>query len=86
MYEPKQKEVYTFNGTGRSATVIDAAGTWSRPSRSAEAGSGRPDRPPTRVCEQRDRSTIVVIDVAKHEVVANWPIAPGESAAGWRST
>ena len=25
---------------------------------------------------------IVVIDVAKHEVVARWPIAPGESAAG----
>src|SRR5256885_5765728 len=26
MYEPKMKEVYTFNGTGRSATVIDASG------------------------------------------------------------
>src|SRR5438067_2271912 len=26
MFEPKMKEVYTFNGTGRSATVIDASG------------------------------------------------------------
>src|SRR5207302_7743573 len=25
MYEPKQKEIYTFNGGGKSATVIDVA-------------------------------------------------------------
>src|SRR3954471_9317463 len=26
MFEPKMKEIYTFNGTGRSASVIDASG------------------------------------------------------------
>ena len=29
-----------------------------------------------------DKNSIAVIDVAKHAVVANWPIAPGEEAAG----
>src|SRR5713226_6623834 len=26
LYEPRMKEVYTFNGTGKSASVIDASG------------------------------------------------------------
>ena len=84
MYEPKQKEVYTFNGTGRSATVIDAAGNvvatiplGGKP----EAGVSDPAAGRVYV-NNETASTIVVIDVAKHEVVANWPIAPGESAAG----
>jgi YVTN family beta-propeller protein len=30
-------------------------------------------------------NSIVVIDTAKHEVVANWPIAPGTTRRAWRS-
>jgi DNA-binding beta-propeller fold protein YncE len=84
MFEPKLKEVYTFNGTGRSATVIDAGGSvvatiplGGKP----EAGVSDPDAGRVYVNNETG-SEIVVIDVAKHEVVARWPIAPGESAAG----
>jgi DNA-binding beta-propeller fold protein YncE len=84
MYEPKQKEVYTFNGTGRSATVIDAAGNVvATIPLGGKPEAGVPDPAAGRVYVNNETaSTIVVIDVAKHEVVANWPIAPGESAAG----
>jgi DNA-binding beta-propeller fold protein YncE len=84
MFEPKMKEVYTMNGTGRSATVIDLSGKvvatiplGGKP----EAGVSDPAAGRVYV-NNETASTIVVIDVAKHEVVANWPIAPGESAAG----
>ena len=84
MYEPKQKEVYTFNGTGRSATVIDAAGNVvATIPLGGKPEAGVPDPAAGRVYVNNETaSTIVVIDVAKHEVVANWSIAPGESAAG----
>ena len=84
MYEPKLKEVYTFNGTGRSATVIDAAGNVvATIPLGGKPEAGVPDPAAGRVYVNNETaSTIVVIDVAKHEVVANWSIAPGESAAG----
>jgi len=84
MYEPKMKEVYTFNGSGKSATVIDADGKvvatiplGGKP----EAGASDPAVGRVYVNNETGNE-IVVIDVAKHEVVAKWPIAPGESAAG----
>ena len=84
MYEPKMKEVYTFNGTGRSASVIDATGKvvatiplGGKP----EAGVSDPSVGRVYVNNETGNE-IVVIDVAKHEVAARWPIAPGESAAG----
>ena len=84
MYEPKMKEVYTFNGTGKSASVIDASGRvvatiplGGKP----EAGVSDPAAGRVYVNNETGNE-IVVIDVAKHEVVAKWPIAPGESAAG----
>ena len=84
MYEPKMKEVYTFNGTGKSASVIDASGKvvatiplGGKP----EAGVSDPAAGRVYVNNETGNE-IVVIDVAKHEVVAKWPIAPGESAAG----
>jgi DNA-binding beta-propeller fold protein YncE len=84
MYEPKQKEVYTFNGTGRSATVIDAGGTVvATIPLGGKPEAGVPDTATGRVYVNNETGNeIVVIDVAKHEVVAKWPIAPGESAAG----
>jgi DNA-binding beta-propeller fold protein YncE len=84
MFEPKMKEVYTMNGSGRSATVIDAAGNvvatiplGGKP----EAGVSDPAAGRVYVNNETG-SEIIVIDAAKHEVVARWPIAPGESAAG----
>src|SRR5438105_5682492 len=84
MYEPKMKEVYTFNGTGRSASVIDASGkvVATNPlGGKPEAGVSDPSVGRVYVNNETGNE-IVVIDVAKHEVVAKWPIAPGESAAG----
>jgi DNA-binding beta-propeller fold protein YncE len=84
MYEPKMREVYTFNGAGKSASVISAAGSvvatiplGGKP----EAGVSDPAAGRVYVNNETGNE-IVVIDVAKHEVAARWPIAPGESAAG----
>jgi YVTN family beta-propeller protein len=84
MYEPKQKEVYTFNGGGKSASVIDAASgkvvatipLGGKPEAGVSDGAGRV------FVNIENLNNIAVIDVATHAVVANWPIAPGEEAAG----
>ena len=84
MFEPKMKEVYTMNGSGRSATVLDASGNvvatiplGGKP----EAAVSDPAAGRVYVNDETGNE-VVVIDSAKHEVVARWPIAPGESAAG----
>jgi DNA-binding beta-propeller fold protein YncE len=33
-------------------------------------------------CNIEDKSEVVAIDTAKHEVVAHWPLAPGEEPSG----
>jgi hypothetical protein len=85
LYEPNQKEIYAFNGRGHSATVI-AAGTGK-----AVATIPLPGKPEFAACDPKagriydnleDKNAVAVIDTAKHEVVATWPIAPGESASG----
>ena len=84
MYEPKQKEVYTMNGSGKSASVIDASGkVVATIPLGGKPEAAVPDTAAGRVYVNNETGNeIVVIDVAKHEVVARWPIAPGESAAG----
>jgi DNA-binding beta-propeller fold protein YncE len=84
MYDPKQKEVYTFNGSGKSASVINAAGTVvATIPLGGKPEAGVPDTAAGRVYVNNETgNSIAVIDGAKHEVVATWPIAPGESAAG----
>jgi DNA-binding beta-propeller fold protein YncE len=84
MFEPKMKEVYTFNGTGRSATVIDAGGkVVATIPLGGKPEAGVADPAAGRVYVNNETGAeIVVIDVATHQVVAKWPIAPGESAAG----
>ncbi len=84
MYEPKQHEVYTFNGSGKSASVIDAKGTVvATIPLGGKPEAGVPDPAAGRVYVNNETGhEIIVIDVTKHEVVARWPIAPGESAAG----
>ena len=84
-YDPARKEVYVFNHTGNSATVIDAqkaavvttiqlGGSPEFPVVDAAAG---------RVyCNLEDKSETAVIDTAKHEVIARWPLAPGQEPTG----
>ena len=84
MYDPRQREVYTFNGSGKSATVINAAGTVvATIPLGGKPEAGVPDVAAGRVYVNNETgNSLAVIDGAKHEVVATWPIAPGESAAG----
>ena len=85
VYEPKRREVYVFNHTGNSCTVIDAKS--SSVVTTIQLG-GNPefaavDEAAGRVyCNIEDKSEVVVIDTSKHEVVARWPLAPGEEPSG----
>jgi DNA-binding beta-propeller fold protein YncE len=85
LYVPGVQEVYTFNGFGKSATVF-----------SAKTGEvittiplpGKPEFAQVDLKAGRiynnieDTSEVVVIDIKTHEIVAKWPIAPGEEASG----
>lgn len=85
VYEPRRREVYIFNHTGNSATVIDAK-TAKVVSTIALGGSpefAAVDSAVGRVyCNIEDKSEVVAIDTAKHEVVARWPVAPGKEPSG----
>jgi DNA-binding beta-propeller fold protein YncE len=84
LFEPKRKEIYTMNGSGKSATVIDAGGSvvatiplGGKP----EAAVSDPAAGRVYINNETGNS-IVVVDVSTHAVVARWPIAPGATAAG----
>jgi len=85
LYEPAHKEVYTFNGTGKSATVFDAT---TGAVKATIPLAGKPEFAVVDVKAGRiynnieDTSTVVAIDTATHKVVNTWPIAPGEEASG----
>jgi YVTN family beta-propeller protein len=85
IYEPGRQQVYAFNGRGNSATVIDAAtskvlATIALPGKPEFAAA---DPSVSRVyCNLEDQSLVAAIDTTKHQVVATWPIAPGEEASG----
>jgi YVTN family beta-propeller protein len=84
-YEPARGELYVFNHRGNSATVIDAK-TSSVVTTISLGGSpefGVADGAAGRVyCNIEDKNEIAVIDTAKHEVVARWPLAPGAEPTG----
>jgi YVTN family beta-propeller protein len=85
LYVPGFQEVYTFNGRGHSATVIN-------PQTGAVVATiplaGKPefavfDPAAGRIYNNiEDANEITVIDAKNHRVVAHWPIAPGEAASG----
>jgi YVTN family beta-propeller protein len=85
VYEPRRGEVYVFNHRGNSATVVDAK--TATVSATIPLG-GSPefavaDEKAGRIyCNIEDKSEVAVIDSTKHEVVARWPIAPGEEPSG----
>ena len=83
LFEPQREEVYAFNGHSANATVIDAK--TGKVVATLPLG-GKPEFAQTdggRIFVNiEDKNEVVVIDSAKHEVVAHWPIAPGEGASG----
>jgi YVTN family beta-propeller protein len=74
-----------FNHTGNSTTVIDAR-TAAVAATIPLGGSpefGAVDSAAGRVyCNLEDKSEVAVIDTARHEVIARWPLAPGEEPTG----
>ena len=85
VYEPRHGEVYVFNHTGNSVTVINAKA--ATVSATIPLG-GNPefaalDKTAGRVyCNIEDKSEVAVIDTDKHEVIAHWSLAPGEGPSG----
>jgi YVTN family beta-propeller protein len=85
LYEPGQKEFYTFNGRGHSVTVIDAKTEQvvatipldAKPEfAAADAKAGLVFN------NLEDKSEVAVIETKTHSVKTRWPIAPGEEPSG----
>ena len=84
-YDSKAGEVYIFNHKGGSATVINAkeAKVVATITLGGLPEFGVADSAAGRVyVNLEDKSEIVAIDTTKHEVVARWPLAPGEEPTG----
>lgn len=85
VYDSARGEVYVFNHTGNSATVIDAkrGKVVSTIPLGGSPEFGAFDRAAGRVyCNVEDKSEVVGIDTAKHEVVEHWSTAPGTEPSG----
>lgn len=85
VYEPKHHEVYIFNHAGNSATVVDAkeAKVLATILLDGSPEFAVVDPMAGRIyCNIEDKSEVTAIDVAKHEVIARWPLAPGEEPTG----
>ena len=82
---PYRNEVYVFNHTGNSVTVIDAkqAKVIATVQLDGNPEFAAVDEKTGRIyCNIEDKSEVAVIDTEKHEVVTNWPLAPGEEPTG----
>lgn len=85
LYDPAHQEAYMFNGRSHSATVIDGkSGTVvATIPLGGKPEFGADDPQAGRIYDNlEDKSEIAVIDSGRHEMVARWPIAPGESGSG----
>jgi DNA-binding beta-propeller fold protein YncE len=85
LYEPGRQEVYTFDGRGQTATVF-AAATGKIVATIPMGGKpefAQADPAAGRVyANVEDKSELVAIDTATHQIVNRWPIAPGEEPTG----
>jgi DNA-binding beta-propeller fold protein YncE len=84
LFEPVTRRVFAFNHRGASLTVIDAVA--GKPLANIDLG-GQPEFPVTDgkgtvwdIIE--DKSMLIKIDAQTLEVVARWPLAPGEGPSG----
>jgi len=85
VYEPRHGEIYVFNHTGNSVTVINAkAATVSAtiPLEGTPEFAAVDEKAGRIYCNIEDKSEVAVIDANKHEVVAHWSLAPGENPSG----
>jgi YVTN family beta-propeller protein len=85
VYEPKRHEVYIFNHTGNSCTVIDpkSASVITTIQLGGSPEFAAVDKAAGRIyCNIEDKSEVAVIDTSTHEVIARWPLAPGEEPSG----
>jgi YVTN family beta-propeller protein len=85
VYEPRHGEVYVFNHTGNSVTVINAKAATVSVTIQLEGSPefAAVDEKAGRIyCNIEDKSEVAVIDANKHEVVAHWSLAPGENPSG----
>src|SRR5689334_10087869 len=84
-YQSKRRELYVFNHTGHSCTVIDAKGASVVTTIELD---GTPefavaDETADRVyCNIEDKSEVAVIDTSNHKVISYWPLVPGEEPSG----
>jgi len=83
LYDDATKRVFTFNGGGKNVTAYDTGGKVlgtiavdAKPEFAVSDGAGRV------FVNLEDKSEIAVIDAKKLEVVAHWPLAPGETPTG----
>jgi DNA-binding beta-propeller fold protein YncE len=84
LYEPASRRVFTFNGRGRNATAIDAAGArvvgtlplGGKPEFATTDGKGRV------WVNIEDTSEIVAFEAATLKVMGRWPLAPCEEPSG----
>jgi DNA-binding beta-propeller fold protein YncE len=85
LYVPSTKEVWSFNGRGKNVTCVDAS---TLDVKATVALEGQPeaavDDPEKGVVyvNLEDKSSISVIDLRKHEVLATHSIAPGNAPTG----
>jgi DNA-binding beta-propeller fold protein YncE len=85
LYEPSKKEVWAFNHTGNSATVIgaDSGAVIATIPLAGTAETGQADAGLGRVFVNiEDLSSVDVIDMATHTVIANWKVAPASTPTG----
>jgi YVTN family beta-propeller protein len=85
VYEPNRRELYVFNHTGNSCTVIDpkSASVITTIQLGGSPEFAAVDKAAGRIyCNIEDKSEVAVIDTSKHEVIARWPLAPGEEPSG----
>jgi len=84
IYDPASKRVFSFNGASNDATAIDAqtdtvAGTIpldGKPEFAETDGSGHV------FVNLEDKSAVAELDSRKLNVLARWPLAPGEEPSG----
>jgi DNA-binding beta-propeller fold protein YncE len=74
LYEPARREVYAFNGRGKSATVIDA--------QSGKVVATVPLEGKPESGQADSKAGKVYVNMEDLKVSDTWPIAPGEAATG----
>jgi DNA-binding beta-propeller fold protein YncE len=85
LYEPSRKEIWAFNGRGKSATVIDARSgkVVATIPLEGKPETGQADSKAGKVyVNMEDLNVVKEMDIATHKVTGTWPIAPGEGATG----